>query len=203
MRKFWYGFSSGIFSIVLLLVIIKRIHFSSNLFSIFFNRYHEFQWSSLIVLTILFSVITLYVNTSSSSSLNHQKLVADNIAKSRIEWLNVTRKYVSDYISAVNETYYFSVNILDINDKDSENEFSRLIADVENKYYLVRLSINPKENISKLLDRFLEVAYGTVSKYDKDDLNSELGEELQIFFKNEWEKAKSEIKTGEISPNDV
>lgn len=203
MRKFWYGFSSGIFSIVLLLVIIKRIHFSSNLFSIFFNRYHEFQWSSLIVLTILFSVITLYVNTSSSSSLNHQKLVAENIAKSRIEWLNVTRKYVSDYISAVNETYYFSVNILDINDKDSENEFSRLIADVENKYYLVRLSINPKENISKLLDRFLKVAYGTVSKCDKDDLNSELGKELQIFFKNEWEKAKSEIKTGEISPNDV
>ena len=203
MWKFWRGFCTGVLSIVVLLVVIICIRYFSNVSSIFFNRYHEFQWSSLIVLTILFSVITLFVNTSSSSRLNHQKLVAENVAKSRIEWLSVTRKYVSDYISSVNRAYFYGSTVLDRNDKDQLQEFNQLRADVEIKYYLVLLSVNPKEEIATKLNDYQQVAEGTIPKFEKQKLNMELGKGLQVFFKNEWEKAKLEIETGKISPRDV
>lgn len=203
MRKFWYGFCTGVLSITVLLLFIICIYFFPNVFSIFFNRYHEFQWSSLIILTIVFSVIALWVNTSASSRLNHQKMVAENVAKSRIEWLSVTRKSVSDYISSVNKAYFYSKNVLDKNDKDKLSEFNRLLADVENKYYLVLLSVNPKEEIAKKLNDYQQVAEGTITQIQKRELNMELGQGLQVFFKNEWEKAKLEIETGKISPRDV
>lgn len=203
MRNFCWGFFSGTLSILILSAFIICINYFPSLFSVFFNRYHEFQWSSLIILTASISMVALAVNTVLSSKLNHQKMVAENIAKSRIEWLNVTRKYVSDYISSVNKAYFYSTNVLNKNNSVQLTEFNKLLADVESKYYLVLFSVNPEEKIAQTLNDYQQIAYGGFLASQKKEASIELGRQLQVFFKKEWEKAKLEIRTGEISPSDI
>lgn len=153
----------------------------------------------------------------SDSKEQKKKLVAEEISKSRIEWLKVTRQYVSDYMSACNMCYFYyqKMNILDARLKvilspceekniiDEQKALNKKIDDcklnAENNYYKSIYSVNPKENIKIFLDKYIMLTQNNlVNPRYKDELTRIVGEEVQEYFKNEWNKAKKEIINGNV-----
>lgn len=142
-----------------------------------------------------FTIIAAILTIIGYSVRQKQQLVAEQIARSRIEWLKVTRKYVSQYMSSVNECWYL------INEKKvdpSDELLTNKLKETENLYYKVIYSFNPKEEISIYLNKYLLLAKNQykVSRYDKGNFTSAVGRLVQTYFKDEWDKAKSEIQNG-------
>jgi len=143
------------------------------------------------VFTLLIAIIGLV----GYSIRQRQKLIAEQIAKSRIEWLAVTRKYVSKYMSQANECW-FRINF---GQEGSEQEsLNDLLKKTENSYYKSIYSFNPKEEISIYLEKYFLITrtdYNIPLIYKKN-LTSIVGRAVETYFKGEWDKAKNEIQDG-------
>lgn len=166
-----------------------------------------------------------------STNQQRKKLVADDISKSRIEWLNITRKYISDYMSEVNRCWDYGqqyqralVEIQDLafqsssGDDSSINYYSEQIASLKEKlpellnkrndilkiaesdYYKSIFSVNPDERIRCFIDQYLVLTQlKPMANLDQKNAITEIvGDEMQKYFKREWDKAKFEIVKGKV-----
>lgn len=180
---------------------------------------------------IITGIVSLFLAWRYSARQKRQ-LIAEEISKSRVEWLKITRGYVSDYMSEANQCWYLmhsrqtlqnKIDNLNIsvettakkdnnerikldNQKDKLEKLNGEIVNskfkAEEKYYKCMYSINPTENIKIFLDNYLRITQETLFKNinsaEKNELTRIIAEEVQRYFKSEWEKAKGEIETGEI-----
>lgn len=155
------------------------------------------------------------------SSRQHQELIAEQIAKSRIEWLKVTRKYFSQYMSYIDRAYFYSKEVkkksreiheiskfnykrrenLKKNKDELEKKQNKFFQKAEENYYKSIYSVNPKEKIYSVLENYNDFMNGIIKSHGKCDCEyfckrKTVGEFSQKYFKEEWDKAKTEIKTG-------
>ncbi|WP_338233170.1 hypothetical protein [Companilactobacillus muriivasis] len=167
-----------------------------------------------------------------------QKLVAEQVAKSRIEWLKITREYFSKFMSYCEQTAYYKRKLrktkkrikknknqsnmksiiclgstIKSSDKTTES-LEKKIKSIEKKmdkksqkaneyYYKMKCSINPKDHISEEIKNYFDmINQPKICKVELDRGTEELSKNVQKYFKDEWDKAKTEIRTGVISPKD-
>lgn len=134
----------------------------------------------------------------------HQKLVAEQIAKARIDWLKEMREHVADYINTVNTAYDYGMKHMEVFNKNAEiddevrKKYTALKQKVEKNYALIMFNLNPNEKITQQLNDYLQVANDPVTPSEKRKHETELFKKVQSFFKDEWEKAKKEIQTGKV-----
>lgn len=171
-----------------------------------------------------------------------QKLVAEQVAKSRIEWLKITRDYFSKYMSYCEQTAYYkkefrkikkeikskksksqsqsnmkSIKYLKITNnisgktteplekkaKSIEKKMNKNSQKANEYYYKMKCSISPDDHISEKIKDYLDMSNRSkVCKEEFDRETERLSKDVQKYFKDEWDKAKREIRTGVISPKD-
>lgn len=198
--------------------------------------------------------------------INDKKLVAEIIAKSRIEWLREMREHVSTYMSLANQaSFYLETHWDSLASKEKSlehlNVYNAIVKDVDIYYYKILFNLNHKEKIHfkierysnifniRFLDSLINITLEKIEKIDdeknnwveimstyvdgtirKDGINkrikaimierevldasksvsnyrkhiqSQVGKSIQIYFKKEWDKAKEEIRSGEVAPADL
>jgi len=145
-----------------------------------------------------------------------QKLVAEQVAKSRIEWLKITREYFSKFMSYCEQTDYYKRKLRKTKKRNKNQSQSnmKLTKYLEKKmdkksqkaneyYYKMKCSINPEDHISGEIKNYFDmINQPKICKVEFDRGTEELSKNVQKYFKNEWDKAKTEIRTGVISPKD-
>ena len=196
--------------------------------------------------------------------INNKKLVAEIIAKSRIEWLKEMREHVSTYMSLANQASAFAednlITIYERSDMDILSEYNNFVQKTEIIYYKISFNMNNSEPIFAEIEMYkniynINILYGISSdkerekakfkadlmkefsrnivKYDAGftpepsesenkeitekikELGSnsianyrkskqvEVGKSIQTYFKKEWDKAKEEIRSGEVATPDI
>lgn len=185
--------------------------------------------------------------------INNKKLVAEIIAKSRIEWLKEMREHVSIYMSLSNQASFYAENNLKKIYGSSPLElekYNALVRETEVYYHKILFNLNQNESISKSILEYknifnISVLYTIESNREQiaknyrnlseEDLNKDseahceipninldnlndnsiitikkhrydiqvkVGNDVQTYFKKEWDKAKKEIISGEVAPPD-
>jgi len=189
-------FKSNIWWMISIILIIITVfvdhHFNVNIITIDSNPKNYllgFRISDL-TLTLLGGIVTLIAY----SVRQRQKLVAEQVAKSRIEWLKITREYVGDYMSKVNQGWF----LLHSKSNYEKKDINKVQMETEQLYYRVIYSFNPNEDISTLLKYYYIVSSSmyNVDNGDKKYFTTIVGKSVQAYFKKEWDKAKLEIQYG-------
>lgn len=209
---------------------------------------------------------TLYNYTlqkATQEKINNKKLVAELIAKSRIEWLKEMREHVSTYMSLANQASAFAgdnlITIYERSDVEILNKYNNLVQKAEVVYYKIIFNMNNNEPIFAKIETYnyiynINILYGISSNEEKKEAkfkadlmktsskniieydagftpessesenieitekikelgtNSianyrkskqvEVGKSIQAYFKKEWDKAKEEIRSGEVATPD-
>lgn len=155
--------------------------------------------------TPIFVLFVTLLGLIGYSARQKQKLIAEQIAKARIDWLKEMREYVAEYIASVNAAYNYGMDHPEvfevkkgIND-EVKKEYIELKQKVEKNYALIMFHLNPEEKITQKLNDYLQVANNPIVKSEKMKYESELGKAVQTFFHREWAKTKREVETGRIS----
>lgn len=199
--------------------------------------------------------------------INDKKLVAEIIAKSRIEWLREMREHVSAYMSLANQASFYAgrnLNTLHCNTNISiQKEYDELVQKAETIYYKIIFNMNSSESIFTSIETYrsiydianlytecekqerksrdasknaAELSKNGINNYqEKATFTSEeiannkaintessnsiinridyistyrkdkqvaVANDVQTYFKKEWDKAKKEIISGEVAPPD-
>lgn len=199
-------------------------------------------------------VFNYTLQKATQEKINNKKLVAELIAKSRIEWLKEMRELVSEYMSLSNQaSFYAEQNLKKIYGSSplELEKYNTLVREIEVYYHQILFNLNKDESISKSileykdifnisnlytiesnreqiskeilklseedlnkipeeypeaprmnLDNFNNNSMQTIKKY-RYDIQAKVGNEVQSYFKKEWDKAKEEIKSGKVARPDI
>ncbi|WP_047999410.1 hypothetical protein [Lactiplantibacillus herbarum] len=167
-------------------------------FDIKLKTYWLVDTSKHTINTPIFTIFATLLGLIGYSVRQKQKLVAEQIAKSRIDWLKEMREHVANYITSVNVTYDYRMNHTNMADDKIKKEYRELKQKVEKNYALIMFNLNPKEKITKQLNDYLQLANEPITMGDKKEAETALDENVQAFFKSEWDKAKKEIQSGRV-----
>ncbi|TLQ04211.1 hypothetical protein FEZ51_06315 [Pediococcus stilesii] len=109
----------------------------------------KFVWTGL---TAIVAIITLAINAWD----NRRKFKADLVSKSRIEWMNTVRPYISDYYENFNQYVYeymlFMNSIPGSAERTERNEaLTKRMHKIKKAYYNIKLYVPNSKSNKKLL----------------------------------------------------
>lgn len=219
----------------------------------------------LALITLMATIINYSTQKKLQQEISNKKLIAEIIAKSRIEWLKEMRELVSEYMSLSNQaSFYLESNWYSLTLKRPKKEkltiYNELVKRADTYYYKIMFNLNNKEAISTTIDDYSKIfkrsflcihfentskRLNKISREKKllvkvapscknsqvkidwiikriDTINLEIeelalintmpayrkskqvkvGAEVQAYFKREWDKAKEEIRSGEVATPD-
>lgn len=192
-----------VFTVIIIILLITLLIASNIFVNDWFKELDNKE--RVAMLSVIFVGVGTLLTIIGNSIRQRQKLVAEQIAKSRVEWLGVTRGYVSNYMSYANQAWNKIRNrSTSKSDSSDSSDLDDILIKTEEFYYNSIYSVNPKEHIYTMLEGYLIIAEkNQIDPYLKSQLTAYLGQEVQMYFKNEWDKAKLEIETGTVAPNDT
>lgn len=220
----------------------------------------------LALITLMATIINYSTQKKLQQEISNKKLIAEIIAKSRIEWLKEMREHVSIYMSLANQASFYLEShweSLASDNKSSEHfaVYNSIVKEAETYYYKIMFNLNSKEQIHSKIESYSNIfkidlirkqiksTKKQVKKFNKEKeylvtikpnfiestatadwivkrietiaavqiklahtktiaayrkkIQSEVGSSIQAYFKREWDKAKEEIKSGEVATPDI
>jgi hypothetical protein len=140
-------------------------------------------------ITLVVSLIGLYVSLRNTK----KTLFINSITSSRIKWIELVRKNISDYCGLI---YHFTLTGLD------SPERQKVLEQVDKLRFLIKLQLNREDKFDrKIIDKINLIPDLTASnKFEQltKEMN-ELVELTQDLLKLEWEGAKLESMKGVLT----
>lgn len=193
---------SIVFSIIAILPIIF-VSFVFWFLGVFkFNGTSEFPFGALAALIAALIVIPFHFE------LQRKKMVANQIVKSRIDWLQSMKKYTANYLNSVDNYVNGQNRPLGYEyckHRDKDEKSSQELKNIADKnYYLLMFNLNPDEKITKKIRKYHSIFVEEICNCKEcyPQKRSKITATIQKYFKREWDKAKSEIKSGDIAVKD-
>lgn len=158
---------------------------------LFINNEGRFEWGGLTSILAIVSLIGTFIIT-----LNKNK--ADLISKSRIEWLQATKKLTSEYISSYYLVRGYIKKHSEAKSKYEKDEIytKQLEAfDILNeKFILLKINFNDNEDHKEIIKCIDDIKRYALKRYDSKNDWTIAAQNLAIsssaYFKREWNKAK-------------
>ncbi|MCG9559869.1 hypothetical protein [Vibrio kanaloae] len=149
-------------------------------------EFKDYAYSIGIILTFVIGLIN-YRNNKKTSYIN-------SVTAERVKWINILRENVSKYTGL---TYHWVVSEIDPDSKESKE----IIRELDQLNMLIRLQINPKEDLGKKVIAHLDKIPDLTHKSYEAELKSKLHEmvkDVQELLKEEWDKVKDEAENGRL-----
>lgn len=140
-------------------------------------------------ITFLVSSIGLYVSLRNTK----KTLFINSITSSRIKWIEVVRKNISDYCGLV---YHFVLTKLD----DSEKH--KILEEIDRLRFLIKLQLNRDDRFDRKIMEKINLIPDLTTADKFDQLKKEIDELIELtqdLLKLEWEGAKLESMKGVLT----
>lgn len=195
--KSYFFVITTVVSIIINLIFLtsQNIHIL-RLKDVFFNQTGNFQWAGIVALITIVSVI-------STAIIAVKRNRADLVSKSRIEWLQVNKKIMSEYLKDVHYyPYLFSKWKKALEDGNPiKEELDELSQKIEQNQYLLLLNLGDNEDNTQINDCIIGCTLWTNSiqfawDMNKQEINTKdtpvtnLLKVSRDYFNREWNKAK-------------
>lgn len=177
--------------LVNILLLTKLWNYQRILEFLFINKDGRFEWGGLTSMLAIVSLIGTFIIT-----LNKNK--ADLISKSRIEWLQETKKLTSEYISSLYLLRRYIEKLSKAKTKEEEYEiYTKKVEAFDNlneKFILLKINFNDNEDHKEIIKCIDDIKRYALKRYESKKDWTIVAQNLAIsssaYFKREWNKAK-------------
>ncbi|MFT9098426.1 hypothetical protein [Liquorilactobacillus sp.] len=169
---------------------------------VFFNRYDEFQWGGITAIITIISIASTIIVTIRRNR-------ADLVSKSRIEWLQVNKKIMSEYLAELSDYPYEYAqyrrlamengNRLQVIEK--KEKVDALAQKIQSKHNLLLMNLSDNEDNKQINDCIVvctEWINSMPERWDNSGANFSykdtpivnLMKVARDYYKREWDRAK-------------
>ncbi|MEK7384334.1 MAG: hypothetical protein AAB262_13750 [Elusimicrobiota bacterium] len=138
-------------------------------------------------------------NAVNQHKINKKTAFINTVTSERVKWLDKLRGNISGFCGLTHTWTRSEIQ--------GTPEKIQILKEIDKLRYLIRLQLNPKsddgkQNFDKQIEDLVAEIPNLTDVRDRDDLEAAIDKLIvasQSLLKEEWEKVKSEAKSGELS----